>query len=880
MRTADPRSAAVIHVDLDGGREIFAYHGWRLEARRDRVFQSGMEGVLEFLEQRNATATLFAVASSLEDSSRLSLLRRAVQAGHEIASHSLTHAEFDRLDRNGKRRELLESRSRLEDKLGVSVRGFRAPSYQIDRESFELLAECGYAWDSSTFPNAAFARRLRVPSILPVPHRPLLDHPTYELPLPSYAPAPFPFHPSYALVLGRPYLRWGIRRARRRGVPLVLLFHLADFAEPLLSEELCGWRSRLYTLSHRSVASKRTACQSFFDRVEANFRLVPTSALLDESQQHPQRRLVLGVSTTHETGSALFDGHRCLGAISEERLDRVKFSTKYPPKLSIRKVIEVARADPRNVTDVVIGGLPAGRLSRVLLRGQIRDTREFHGWNDYFPHLNKLLYRLFALARALRYRDILRFFGSEYGTRPRLHFVPHHLCHAASAYRTAPFDQTLIVTADGVGDDTSVTVSMGREGRIRLLHWIPYPHSFGQFYTACTQLLGFRANRHEGKITGLSALGAVTPELRAKVRATIRQSGADFRLDKRFYSEGIVRGFSLEKVRRGEDLFDALQYRNYKAPLAKLLAGGSREDLAATFQVILEEELCALVKPFVQQTGVRNLCLAGGVFANVKANASLFRSLGFERVYIYPHMGDGGLAPGAALEFLQAEPQPFDDVYWGPEYSEAEMAEALEGARHLGLRYQREDEIERTTATLLADHKVIARFNGRMEFGPRALCNRSILYHAGDREANDWLNRRLQRTEFMPFAPVVMEEHAPRLFKDIAGTEHACKFMTIILDSTDWTRENCPAVVHVDGTARPQFVNEKINPSAYRILQHYEAQTGIPLLVNTSFNMHEEPIVCSPEDAVRAYLSSRLDYLAMGPFLAWVEGSAETSRGL
>lgn len=834
-----------------------------------------MEALLDFLAENKVKATLFAIAEQAEHPVYRRMLSKAVAEGHEIASHSRTHATFDNLCRDRKFAELSESRQILEDNLGTEVRGFRAPNFQIDRETFELLAECGYSWDSSTFPHEEGARRLRVSSVLPVPHRPLLDTPVLELPLPAYRPSPLPFHPSYSLLLGQQYFAWGVERVARRGHALVLLFHLVDFAEPLGSDLLVGWKSRLFTLSHLTAREKRRRCQAMLERLRVNFEIGSTRELVESVEVQPSPRLVLGVGTTHETSSALFDNHRCLAAISEERLDRVKFSTKYPPVQSIRQVIATAGIDPRKISDVVIAGLPAGKLLGNLVRGQLRDTFEFHGWNDYFPHFNKVLYRIFAFARALKYRSVLRFLRQEYGVQPRIHFIPHHLCHAASAYRTAPFDEALVVTADGVGDDTSVTISEARGGRIRLLKLIPYPHSFGQFYTACTQVLGFRANRHEGKITGLSAFGKSDPELYQKIRSTIRQSGPDFRLDKRFYSEGIIRGFSLSMMRRSEDLFEALQYRNYKKPLERLIEGHSREDVAAVFQRLLEEELLALVQPFAERTGLRNLCLAGGVFANVKANAALFRGLGFERVYIFPHMGDGGLASGAALELLQAKPEAFEDVYWGPQYSEERMLEALSGAGDRGLCYRREPEIERTVADLLAEHKVVARFNGRMEFGPRALGNRSILYSAHDPQANTWLNKRLGRTEFMPFAPVALEERAERLFKDMSGTEHACKFMTIILECTDWTKKHCPAVVHVDGTARPQLVNERINPSIHRILRYYEERTGVPLVVNTSFNMHEEPIVCSPEDAVRAFLASRLDYLAMGPYLAWIEESAD-----
>jgi carbamoyltransferase len=533
--------------------------------------------------------------------------------------------------------------------------------------------------------------------------------------------------------------------------------------------------------------------------------------------------------------------------------------------------MRVGQVDPSEITDVVIAGLPFRTLIGRMFRGQLCDALDFHGIIDYVPHMCKALYRLFYLYRAARYNSVCSVLRKRYGIRPRLHFVEHHQCHASAVYRTAPFDDALIVTADGVGDDISITISTGQNGRIDRLAAIPYPHSFGQFYTACTQALGFRGGRHEGKITGLSGFGKVDPDLYQRIRATIRRSGKHFALDKRYYSEGIVRGFSISKMRSGESLFDALQYRNYKTPLKKLIANEPRENVAAVFQQILEDELEALVRPYAEQIGLKNLALCGGLFANVKANEDLFRRLNMEKVYIFPHMGDGGLSVGAALELLQTRPKPFDDVYWGPEFSEREMESALRAAEGKGLKFRREDEIERTVAERLAEGKVIARFNGRMEFGPRALGNRSILYRASDPTANKWLNDRLKRTEFMPFAPIVMAERTGELFLDGTGTEHACKFMTIILKCSDYTKEHCPAIVHVDGTARPQCVTEKINPSMYRILAHYESITGVPVLVNTSYNMHEEPIVCTPEDAVRAYMSSRLDNLAMGPFLAWLQ---------
>ena len=863
---------AVIHVDLDGASHIYRYHGWKYDENSDPIFSSGMNHLLEFLDRNDLKATLFTIASDIEDGSKLELLQEAVRRGHEIASHSLTHARFDDLSMEEKRAEVAESRDKIEAGLNVTVNGFRTPNYQIDRDTLELLDDCGYQYDSSVFPMPAFAKKIGVPTVHTYPYPPMFERNLLEFPLPAYKPAPYPFNPNYSLVLGDWYFRNGLKRFVKTGSPLITLFHLTDFSDPMPKQHLNGLSSRLFTLSHLNSERKIARCQAMVDMVKTHFDVTDTRTLLEseKSGNGARKRVILAISTTHETGASVFKGSEILSAISEERLDRVKFSTKYPPKKSIEEAIKTAGIDPQKITDVIVAGLPPKQLAPVLFRGQVKDFTEFHGWIDYFPHFGKLLYRLFYFYRALGYTTVLKFLHKLYGIRPQLHFVEHHLAHAASAYRTAPFDDALVVTADGVGDDISLTISAGRNGRIKRLKEIYYPHSFGQFYTACTQVLGFRANRHEGKITGLSGFGKIDSELYAKVKSTIRKSGPDFALDKRYYSEGIIRGLSLSKITKGEDLFDAVQYRNYKSPLKKLLNGYPREDVAAVYQKLLEEETENVVKPYAEQTGLKNLALAGGLFANVKLNDSLFRGLGMENVYIFPHMGDGGLSVGAALELLQTKPKAFDSVFWGPEYTEDDMEKALKTAEHKGLIYRREENIEKTVARLLAEDNVIARFNGRMEFGPRALCNRTIYYNASDPETNDWLNKRLGRTEFMPFAPVAMFEKADLLFEDFRGKEHACKFMTIIVNCTDFTKEKCPAIVHVDGTARPQLVTEEINPSAYRVLKYYEEITGVPLLVNTSFNMHEEPIVCSPEDAVRAFLTSRLDYLAIGPFLAQV----------
>jgi carbamoyltransferase len=259
--------------------------------------------------------------------------------------------------------------------------------------------------------------------------------------------------------------------------------------------------------------------------------------------------------------------------------------------------------------------------------------------------------------------------------------------------------------------------------------------------------------------------------------------------------------------------------------------------------------------------------LSGGVVANVKLNQRIFELDGVDNIFIHPNMGDGGCGTGAALLEFQGDgnlSKPLPDVYLGPEYSDEDILASLQRSQ---LAYDKYTPIEPKIAQLIAAGKVVARFNGRMEYGPRALGNRSILYHAREPEVNQWLNQRLGRTEFMPFAPATLYEHRHQCYLNVDGGDYAAQFMTITFDCTEFMKRESPAAVHVDGTARPQLVTAASNPSFHRILAEYHRLTGLPSVINTSFNMHEEPIVCRPDDAVRAFLQGNLDYLAIGSFL-------------
>ena len=426
----------------------------------------------------------------------------------------------------------------------------------------------------------------------------------------------------------------------------------------------------------------------------------------------------------------------------------------------------------------------------------------------------------------------------EVGLGGKIKRIEHHLSHAANAYYTSGFDQALIVTLDGYGSGLAGSISVGRDGKIERLHGLEYPHSLGTFYESVTSALGFTPSRHEGKIVGLAAYG--DPEVLGDL------------LRRRFvHANG---GFRIVETNN--------------VYFARLLASQfPKIDVAAAYQRVLEEVAVTYVSQYVRKTGLRNLVLSGGVVANVKLNQRLREIPGVESIFIHPNMGDGGCGTGAALaEFAGSAPtrSRINDVYYGPEFSGDEIVDAL---RRAGLPFTHYAPIEPKVAMLLAAGKVVARFDGRMEYGPRALGHRSILYHAKEPAVNQWLNQRLGRTEFMPFAPATLYEHRHANYKLIDGADYAAQFMTITFDCTESMIRDCPAAVHVDGTARPQLVSAEGSPGFHRLLTEYYRLTGIPSVINTSFNMHEEPIVCTPDDAIRAFLQGNLDCLAIGEFL-------------
>jgi carbamoyltransferase len=569
--------------------------------------------------------------------------------------------------------------------------------------------------------------------------------------------------------------------------------------------------------------------------------------------------IVLGLIDSKPSAAALLDDGRVLSAVAEERLCRMKLASGMP-RQAISLVMEQAGVKPSAIDRVAV----AQRVSvfepqPIPWKGWFDDeelkTRDFDRLSAQLaPLLGRFpsAWKAHHLIKRFRSRDrvkqIPKILRHDYGINAPVAFYDHHYCHATSAYYTSNFDDALVVTLDGGGDGLSGTVYAGRDGQLQKLDEVDSFNSLGNFYSYVTELCGFKAEKHEGKITGLAALG------------------------KPAYADILRQFIGYEEP--GQIRYKVPMYHQsaLKQLSERLPADFDIADLAASVQLVLEEVGTAFVRYWLRQTGFRQIAVAGGVFANVKFNQRVHELEEVDYFFVHPAMDDSGLSVGSALAVLGEEAGRdatylrgrLDNVYFGPDYQEEDIAEAIEGA---GAKAKYFSNIQQEIARLLAQGHVVARFYGRMEYGPRALGNRTILYQTTDPSVNDWLNENLARTEFMPFAPATLLEHAHRCYYSLAGAEDPARFMTITFECTLEMRDQSPGVVHVDGTARPQLVDEDTSPDFYRILWEYHRQTGIPSLINTSFNLHGEPIVCTPHDALRSFQQGNLDYLAIGNWL-------------
>jgi carbamoyltransferase len=555
---------------------------------------------------------------------------------------------------------------------------------------------------------------------------------------------------------------------------------------------------------------------------------------------------ILGLSYSyHDAAACLVRDGVPIAAAEEERFTRVKHDHRFPEN-AIRYCLVEGGIAGKDLDGVAFYEKPARKLERALSIGK-----------RYMPRSARNV--------AQQYAALIE---DGFGLGPRLdravgfagpvYFGEHHHSHAASAFFASPFEQAAVLTVDGVGEWATCTQFEGTGNNLTKLREIHYPHSLGLLYSALTAFLGFRVNDDEYKVMGLASYGV--PRFRSEIEKllTLFDDGS-FALDLDFFS------FMYERDAMWTEALENLlgPPRRNEAPIE-----ARHRDIAASLQGATEEAMVGLARAARATSESVNLCLAGGVAYNCVANSDVLARGGFDRVFVQPAAGDSGAAMGAALwahhEVQEAprNPRPHDTLL-GPHFSDEEIRPVLDG---FGVNYLvlEEGELCARVAKLIAADMIIGWFQGRMEFGPRALGSRSILANACSPKMKDTLNARVKfREDFRPFAPAVLEEVAATYFM----MTDPSPFMLFAPRVREEWRSRLPSITHVDGTARVQTVAAGSNPRFHRLIAEFGRLSGIPVVINTSFNIRGEPIVCTPADALKCFLGTDIDFLAIGRFL-------------
>lgn len=554
---------------------------------------------------------------------------------------------------------------------------------------------------------------------------------------------------------------------------------------------------------------------------------------------------ILGINAFHGDSSAcLLDEGIPILALEEERLNRIKHWAGLP-----RRAISACLAD--GLPDcLAISRNPKAHLLRKALRVALRP-----GYWRRAAERGANLLRIQGIAQ-----------GLGLGHR-NVHFIEHHRAHLASAFFCSPFEEAAVVSIDGFGDFSSLMWGVGRGHRIEVRNCVRFPHSLGIFYTAFTQFLGFPKYGDEYKMMGLAAYGE--PSLVSRVRPIVTALGDQIRLDLTYFvhhDRGVDMTWDDCEPRLGPVYSEKMTevFGEARRPRTEILP--YHADLAASVQQVLEESYLALLRYVQRSSGLKRLCLAGGVALNCVVNGKIFEQTDFTDVWIQPAASDAGTCLGAALYVwhqLLGKPRDFvlRHAYLGPEYSQAEIRQCLDEAGACYELLGSESLIDETARDLAAG-KIVGWFQGRMEFGPRALGNRSILADPRRSEMKDILNQRIKyREPFRPFCPSILAERTADWFE----VGYPSPFMVVAYRFRPQVRHLAPAVVHADGTGRLQTVERDVNPLYWRLIRRFEELTGVPVLLNTSFN-ENEPIVNTPQEALDCFLRTQMDVLVMGPY--------------
>lgn len=576
---------------------------------------------------------------------------------------------------------------------------------------------------------------------------------------------------------------------------------------------------------------------------------------------HMSIQTILGINAYHGDASAalLVDG-QLVAAAEEERFTRVKHDTSFPLE-AIRYCLEEGNVRPEDLDHIALSRNPTANLGKRLAFA-----------------LGSRAGRSVAPARAANLRRILRAKATlAEGLRVpkarvggKVHFVEHHLAHIASSFFASPFDQAALLSVDGFGDMVSAMWGVGEGSRLRILDEVTFPHSLGVFYTALTQFLGFPKYGDEYKVMGLSAYGE--PAHLDEMRRVVDREGLGYRLDLdyfRHHREGASMTWAGGAPELGPLWGDRMEAAFGPARLDSTEPlGGRHRDIACSMQRRLEEVLLGMLRELHDRTGVDAVCLAGGVALNCVVNGMIRTETPFRNVYIQPAANDAGTSIGAALyvqhqKLRRERGFVMDHAYYGPEFGVDRYRRALKEA---DVEFQElpEQEVNARTAEALSEGKIVGWYQGRMEFGPRALGNRSILADPRRAEMKDILNARIKHREpFRPFAPSILEEATDEYFDQ----SYPSPFMLLTYNVRPEKREEIPAPTHVDGTGRLQTVRRDQNPRYYDLIKAFGERTGVPVLLNTSFN-ENEPICCTPEEAADTFVRTRMDVLVLGNLYA------------
>ena len=589
---------------------------------------------------------------------------------------------------------------------------------------------------------------------------------------------------------------------------------------------------------------------------------------------------ILGISAFyHDSAACIIKDSEIIAAAQEERFTRKKHDASFP-SYAIKYCVEEAQINAQQIDIVVFYEKPFIKFERLLETYLAFAPKGFVSFAMAMPAWIKD--KLFQ--KSLIIKELRSIFGKDTNWQKRLMFSEHHLSHAASAFYPSPFESAAVLTLDGVGEFATTSMAVGKGSDLKIMKEIHFPHSLGLLYSAFTYYTGFKVNSGEYKVMGLAPYGEPRySNLILEKLITVADDGS-FHLDMSYFD--YATGLTMTNKK-----FDKLFGGPPRASEAELT---QREmDLAASVQKVIEDVIIRLAKGIAKETGERNLCLAGGVALNCVVNGILLREKIFDNIWIQPAAGDAGGALGAALSFWYLHNQgkrkisPISDAmkgsYLGPAFSDVEIEEELKSCGAIFTKCS-EDQLIETVTNALSNEKAVGWMQGRMEFGPRALGGRSILADPRSPKMQKQLNLKVKyRESFRPFAPSVLREDVGEWFEHYTDSpymlfvanvqEDKRRIMTdkekslFGIEKLNVSRSSVPAITHVDYSARIQTVHKNTNPHFYALISKFKEKTGCSLIVNTSFNIRGEPIVCTPKDAFKCFMGTDLDVLAVGSYL-------------